>query len=458
MKRLLPLIALAGAAVLGVGLLVVDRDDGPAAVQVAEVGRAAVTETVEAPGNVAARATATLSAPADGVVEAVLVADGEAVTAGQVLVRLASDSAQERLRSAETAAANAAASVLELPRADLGPLQDSLDAAAQASFQVGYDAAAQLPDPYQRAAAEQRVADAEQRYWDSAHAARTSVQQANAGVGSVETALNAVGDAQRAQAAAAVTSARGVVDALTVLAPIDGVVTLGGGAAPSGGGGGVDDLVGQLPAELQGQAGQLLGGGGGQGAPQTNAIGLTVGQVVSSGAPLLTVTDVTGLQVVAEVDETDVLLVTPGVVAVVELDAVPGAQYDATVTSVDVAPTTSSRGGVSYRVRLDLGAGSSPSSDGEAAAPMPRPGMSAIVDLQVRTSGSSALAVPSSAVLRDAIEPAVLVVEDGRVRRTTVVLGAEGEDRVEVLEGLAPGARVVARDVDQLTDGQAVSP
>jgi Cu(I)/Ag(I) efflux system membrane fusion protein len=82
--------------------------------------------------------------------------------------------------------------------------------------------------------------------------------------------------------------------------------------------------------------------------------------------------------------------------------------------------------------------------------------MSAVVDLQVRASGSSALAVPTSAVLRDALEPAVLLVEDGRVRRTTVVLGAEGEDRVEVLEGLAAGARVVARDVDLLSDGQAV--
>jgi HlyD family secretion protein len=456
-KRWLPVVALAGVAVLGTSLVLVRAGEDATTVQVAEVVRTSVTEVVEAPGNVAARATATLSAPADAVVEAVLVQDGESVTSGQVLVRLASESAQERLRAAETAAANARAARVEIPRSDLSPVQDGLDAAAHASFEAGRTAAAHVQDPELRAEAERRVADAERQYQASAHAARTAVAQANAGLGSIEQALDAIGGAQRAQAAAGVTSARNVLEALTVRAPIDGVVTLGGGAAPAGGagGGGLGDLVGQLPGELQGQAEQLLGGGGSPGAPQTSSIGLSVGQAVSSGSPLLTVTDVSGLQVVAEVDETDVLLVQPGVAAVVELDAVPGATYAAGVTSVDVTPTTSARGGVSYRVRLELGAGQRPGDD--APAPTPRPGMSAVVDLQVRSSAPQSLAVPSSAVLRDGAEDAVLVLEQGRVTRQVVVLGAEGEDRVEVLRGLEVGQRVVARDVDQLTDGQPVS-
>jgi multidrug efflux pump subunit AcrA (membrane-fusion protein) len=188
-RRLLPVIALAGVVVLGGGLFLVGRDDALPRIEVAEVARGEVVEVVEAPGNVAARASATLSAPADAVVEAVLVRDGEPVTRGQVLVRLASDSAHERLRAAESAAANAAASRVEVPRADLSPLQESLDAAAQSSFQAGYDAAALLSDPHQRAAAEQRVEEAEARYWAQARAARDAVGQANAGAGSLETAL-----------------------------------------------------------------------------------------------------------------------------------------------------------------------------------------------------------------------------------------------------------------------------
>lgn len=458
MRRLLPLpwavTALAGAAVLGTGVVLVSAEDDAPRVQVAEVTRASVAEVVEAPGNVTARATATMTAPAQAVVEAVLVRDGEQVTAGQVLVRLASDSAQERLRAAQTAAANAAAADVDLPRADLSAQQDQLDAAAQASFAAGRAAAAQAQDPEQRAAAERQVDEAERQYRASAAAARAAVEQANAGIGSVEAALDAVAGAQRAQAAAAVRAARDVVDALTVRAPIDGVVTLGGGAAGDGQGD-LSGLVDGLPSEVQDQAEQLLGGGGAAGAPQTTSTELAVGQAVSSGAALLTVTDVSALTVTAEVDETDVLLVTTGVQATVELDAVPGASYPATVTSVDVTPTASGRGGVGYRVRLALLPGTT--ADGEPA-PTPKPGMSAVVGLQVRSSGEGALSVPAAAVVRDGPDDAVLVVVDGRVQRRTVELGAQGEERVEVLDGVEAGERVVARDADRLRDGQPVDP
>ncbi|MFP5218180.1 MAG: efflux RND transporter periplasmic adaptor subunit [Actinomycetes bacterium] len=448
MKRLVPLVALAAAAVLTTGVLLANAGEDPPRVQVAEVVQAEVVEVVEAPGNVTARATATLTSPADGVVEAVLVRDGEAVTKGQVLVRLSSDSAQERLHAAETAAANAAAARVDVPRADLSALQDSLDAAAAASFAAGRAAAAQVQDPERRAAAERQVADAEHRYAQSSAAARAAVEQVNAGAGSIESALNAVGGAQRAQAQAAVTAARGVVDALTVVAPIDGVVTLGG---VESGGSDLSGLVGDLPADVQGQAEALLGGGAG--APRTTAAELAVGQPVSSGTALLTVTDVSGLGITAEVDETDVLLVEPGTPATVEIDAVPEATYTASVTSVDVAPTPSTRGGVAYRVRLTLDEGRT--GDGEPA-PTPKPGMSAVVDLQVRTSGDDRLSVPTSAVVRDGGEDTVLVVRDGEVDRRTVRLGAQGEDRVEVLTGVEAGERVVARDADRLADGDRV--
>ncbi|HWH29030.1 MAG TPA: efflux RND transporter periplasmic adaptor subunit, partial [Mycobacteriales bacterium] len=347
------------------------------------------------------------------------------------------------------AAANAAAARVEVPRADLSALQDSLDAAAAASFAAGRAAAAQVQDPERRAQAERQVADAERRYAQSSAAARAAVEQVNAGAGSIESALNAVGGAQRAQAQAAVTAARGVVDALTVVAPIDGVVTLGG--VDSGGGSDLSGLVGDLPADVQGQAQALLGGGAG--APRTTAAELAVGQPVSTGTALLTVTDVSGLGITAEVDETDVLLVEPGTPATVEIDAVPDATYTARVTSVDVAPTASTRGGVAYRVRLTFDEGRT--TDDEPA-PAPKPGMSAVVDLQVRTSEASALAVPTSAVVRAGGADTVLVVRDGRVDRRTVRLGAQGEDRVEVLSGVEVGERVVARDADRLADGDRV--
>ena len=81
---------------------------------------------------------------------------------------------------------------------------------------------------------------------------------------------------------------------------------------------------------------------------------------MTSGQPILTVTDTSTLSLTAQVDETDVLLVQAGVPASAELDAVPDATYDAAVTSIDPTPTTSSRGGVTYVVRLSLGRGTAP--------------------------------------------------------------------------------------------------
>ena len=422
-------------------------------VQTAEVGRADVVEIVDAPGAVAARAVASLAAPGDATVDAVLVQDGATVAKGAVLARLSSPAAQDRLRQALAAQAAASGAAVRVPRADLSPVQDALDAAARQSFAAGRAAAAQISDPERRRQAEQQVAQAEQQYAAASSAARTALAQVNSGANGVEQALAAVAGSQRAQAGAAVDLARAAVDALTVRAPIAGVVTLGaggGGAAPAGGD--LSGLIAGLPAAVQGQASAALGGSGG-GGPKTVTQGLMAGTRVAAGAPLATVTDLAGLSVTAEVDETDVLLVKPGTTARVEVDAVPDATYAATVRAIDVAPTSSAGGGVSYRVRLALGAGTLA---GGGAAPRPRPGMSAVVDLQVK-SAKQVLSVPSAAIVRDGGRDAVFVVEPGRAVRRDVRLGAQGTDVVEVLTGLEQGVRVVVRDADRLRDGQAVT-
>ena len=116
------------------------------------------------------------------------------------------------------------------------------------------------------------------------------------------------------------------------------------------------------------------------------------------------------------------------------------------------ATSDRSASGVTYRVRLELGAGVGAD---EQPAPSPRPGMSAVVNLQVRTA-KQAVAVPSAAVVRDEGRDVVFLVQAGKVVRREVRLGAQGEDLVEVLTGLATGDRVVTRDADRLSDGQAV--
>lgn len=437
------------AALLPVALLAAgcSGDEAPQ-VLVEPVSRATVREVVDAPGTITAKATSTVTAPADATVAQLTVRDGATVAKGAVLVRLDSPAAQERLRQARQAQVAAQARV-ELPQTDLEPLQDNLDDAAHDALDAAREAAAKVPDLAVRKQLLARIADARARYRTAASTTRDAVGSVGEGVGSLEEALNAVGNGQRTQAAALVATAQATVDALVVQAPQAGVVTFGatggGSAAPDLGG-----LVEQLPEELRGQAEGALGGGAAP-APQTAQLAVRVS--VGSGDPLLTITDVSSLGVTAEVDETDVLLVRPGVPAGVELDAVPDAEYGGTVTSVDVTPTTTSGGGVSYRVRLALRAGTT--LDGRPS-PQPRPGMSAVVDLRVREA-KAAVSVPSAAIVRDGAADTVFVEADGAYRRREVVLGALGEDRVQVVRGLQVGERVVVSGADRVRDGQQVA-
>jgi HlyD family secretion protein len=441
------------AAVLAVGACTGGDED---AVSVGTVAVRTVSEVVEAPGTVTARASITITAPATGTVKHLAVADGQRVRAGQVVLVIDSPAAEDQLRQAQQADQEAArAGGVSLPGADLSALQRSADAAARRAFAAARKAARLIPDPRQRAAALADLARAEAEHAAARAQAQAAVGRFNAGLGSLAEALSSLSGAQRIQTRAALAVAERTVAALTVRAPIDGVVALGTGTA-AGIGGDPSALLGQLPAEAQGQASGLLGGAGslgaavGGGAAAGRGPALTEGSPVQSGASLLTITDLSQLSLTADVDETDVLLVRPGVAARVELDAVPGATYDAKVTSVDVSPTTSARGGVSYSVRLSLGGGQG--ADGDPA-PRPRPGMSAVVGLQVR-SVPSAVAVPSSAVVRDGNRDTVWVVENGRAERRTVRLGAQGDAFVEVREGVKPGDRVVVRGAERVREGQ----
>ncbi|MFL6127627.1 MAG: efflux RND transporter periplasmic adaptor subunit [Mycobacteriales bacterium] len=427
-------------------------------IEVAAVGRSTVTEVVEAPATVQARASTTLAAPAAGEVARVYVKDGERVGAGTLIARISSPETTGRLTQARAALAQAEASTPGAPAfVSVGPVQSQADIAARGAFDGARTAAGLIPDPRLRTAALTQVTAAERQYALAAAQARSAVAAINSGIGNLSAALASLTAAQRVQAQVAVDAAEKAVQALDVRAPIGGTVQLGGttGGAGTGStgttGGGLDSVLGQLPAGVQQQASSALGGAATGGGPPVQTVGpVTEGMPVSTGMTLATIVDDSVLSLVAEVDETDVFLVRPGVRAVAELDAVPGARYGARVAAVDLSPTASARGGVSYRVRLSLAAGTLPDGD---PAPKPRPGMSAVADLRVRTA-RDAVTVPASAVVRDGARDAVWV-QDGRMaRKRTVTVGTQGEDAVEIRDGVREGERVVVRGADRVREGQ----
>jgi HlyD family secretion protein len=430
------------------GLTAASCTDSTADIGVGAAGRADVVELVDAPATVTAKAVATLTAPADGTVASIAVKPGETVTAGQVLAVIDSPSARARLDDATTALAALQTGGGGVGRTNLSGTQRSTDEAANKAFKAARDAAAQIGDPTIRGALIAQIDAAERAYREAAATARALVTSVQRGLASVSQAMSALTAAQRAQAQAAYDLAKTTVDALTLRAPVGGVVQAGGLATASSGGS-LDDLLSAATggAPPAGAAGGLTTGGAPSGPGIDPAVG--VGAKVTAGTPVLTVVDVSELGLLAEVDETDVLLVQPGVTASVELDAAPGATYTATVTSTDVLPTTSVRGGVSYRARLKLAAGKF--GDGRAA-PAPRPGMNAVTHLEVRAI-RDAVTVPAAAVFNADGKDSVWIVRDGKAVQTQVTVGVSGQDRVQVVAGVSDGDRIVIRGTDKVSAG-----
>ncbi|MEO3811284.1 HlyD family efflux transporter periplasmic adaptor subunit [Sphaerisporangium sp. B11E5] len=449
-------------------------DEGPR-VQIAEVGRSAVSEVVEAPATVGARATATLRSPAAGTVAKLYVRDGETVGKGQILAKISSPQAQEQLKQARKAERQASKPVrlgggLAAPNISFAGLSggSALDRKVARDFERARDAARKIDDARLRkqliaavdtAQARHRAQRAElnkitQGLTRSINQVLAQVSgQLGASLGGLASSMGSLQAASASQAKAAVRVAQATVDGLVIKAPFRGVVTLGG--PPGGGSAGLGSLLGSLPPELAGQAGAAGAAGSGAGGSGGGAGGgIAAGVPVSAGDAVVTVTDVSELTVSADVDETDVLLVSRGVKAEVELDAVTGGTYRAEVTGVGVTPKEGTTGGVSYPVRLTLGDGTY---DDGGEAPTPKPGMSAVVRLTVRES-PDAVAVPAASVVTSGRDTVVWVVRpDGTAERRVVKLGAQGDATVEVARGLSVGERVVVRGADAVRPGQKLT-
>jgi multidrug efflux pump subunit AcrA (membrane-fusion protein) len=451
--RRAPLAALIGvAALVSLGVAACTGQSG--AVSVGTASRGDVTEVVDASATVTAKAVATLTAPAAGTIASLAVAPGTQVQAGQLIAVLDSPSAQQQLHEATTALAatsNTGGGGFSTGN-DLAVAQRKTDDAAAKAFDAARQAANSVGDPVVRQALLAQIDAAAQQYASLSATARSLVGSVQRGIGSLSAAMSALSAAQRAQAQSAYDLAKSTVDSLTLRAPIAGVVQLGG----------------QHAASSNGALGDLLsaaGAGGSTGAANAGAAGGTnaasgpgvddaaaVGAQVGPGSPIATIVDVSSLGLIAQVDETDILLVSPGVPADVELDAAPGATYQATAQSIDLLPTTSTSGGVAYRVRLTLGPGRYP--DG-TAAPTPRPGMSAVAHLSVRQAHNTVTA-PAAAVFSVDGHDAVWLVHDGHAVQTQVTVGVQGQDRVQILSGVGAGDELVVRGTDQVKSGQSV--
>ncbi|PYR93223.1 MAG: hypothetical protein DMF84_09510 [Acidobacteria bacterium] len=171
---------------------------------------------------------------------------------------------------------------------------------------------------------------------------------------------------------------------------------------------------------------------------------VSLGQFVQPQTPVMRIVRLHPLKVTAEVPEKFAPWIETGREIALRVDAFPGQVVHGRVVRVSPA--------VSLKSRAFAIEGEVPNADGRL-----KPGTFARV--QITTDHvDRAITIPAAAVQSRYGTNRVFLVQQGRLAGREVILGDRVGDRVEVTQGLDAGVTIVAKDVEQLTDGMKVKP
>lgn len=227
--------------------------------------------------------------------------------------------------------------------------------------------------------------------------ARTALAASRAALNSVEERVG--------QARANVAAARDTLSKTTMTAPMAGIVTA-------------------LPVE----EGEVA----------------VIGTMNNPGTILLTIADMSVVEAVMEVDETDIPAVKVGQNATVTIDAYPNKTFKGIVTEVGSSPITrvgtASAEAINFEVKIQI----------ENPPEGVRPGFSASADIITGTR-SKALAIPIQALVvreKPNVKPAtdeegVYLHKDGKAKFVPVTTGLTGDTNIEIVKGVADGDQII---------------
>lgn len=158
---------------------------------------------------------------------------------------------------------------------------------------------------------------------------------------------------------------------------------------------------------------------------------VTEGQRVESGQALLDIVDISKVWLIVDVYEQDLPWVSVGMPSRIELASEPGKTYAGRVGYIYHMLKKDTR---SARARIELPGGHHT---------LLKPGAYATVYLQGEQTASTPV-VPAEAVVRTGDrELVILALDDGRFRPQPVTAGLQANGKVQILDGLTGGERVV---------------
>lgn len=176
-------------------------------------------------------------------------------------------------------------------------------------------------------------------------------------------------------------------------------------------------------------------------APFDGVVGLkeiSVGRYVTPGDELVRLQRIDPLDLDFRVPERWLTRLRPGQTVRVAVDAVPGSAFTGTITALDPLIDVNGR---AVRVRASV-------ANPERVL---RPGLFARVQLEIDERPDAVL-VPEAALVLQAGGAVVYRIEEGRAVATPVTTGVRRDGKVEITDGLAPGAVVVVSGHVRLRD------
>ncbi|MGN6153383.1 MAG: efflux RND transporter periplasmic adaptor subunit [Lysobacteraceae bacterium] len=167
-------------------------------------------------------------------------------------------------------------------------------------------------------------------------------------------------------------------------------------------------------------------------APFSGQVGLrnvSVGAFLTAGQELITLVRVDPIEVDFSVPERALTRLSRGQAIRIEVDAFPGDRFGGRVLAIDPSIDANTR---SVKLRAQIG-----NPDGRL-----RPGQFA--RLQLESAGDAqALLVPEQALMQQGDTRFVYTVVGGKAKKTVIKTGLRVPGKVEVVEGLQPGAVVI---------------
>ncbi len=171
--------------------------------------------------------------------------------------------------------------------------------------------------------------------------------------------------------------------------------------------------------------------------------GQAVAPGISSPMVLMTVADLTKMQIQTQVDESDIGQVQVGQPVTFTVDAYPGQSFTGAVSNVSQKATVQ-QNVVYYNVLVDV----------DNPGGLLKPTMTARVLIKTAESKNTII-VPLSVVKTINGQPTVAVVNGTQTQNVPVTTGLANDDKIEILSGLADGDQIVAPKAKTAAGGES---